>query len=125
MHWIIIFEESPINTKNVDYNNVLLQYFASHFTTFVLQGLWCDAEKRHPKTMAAPVRTNQVNQVIRRPRTTFGDVVVICKQTLWLSRRSRIYPEYLLSVDLFLNAESNVKSQRDSNDNHLLNSLKF
>ena len=29
-----------------------------------------------PKTMAAQVRTNQVNQVIRHPRTTFGAVVV-------------------------------------------------
>ena len=29
-----------------------------------------------PTTMAAPVRTNQVNQVIRHPRTTFGAVVV-------------------------------------------------
>ena len=29
-----------------------------------------------PKTMAAPVCTNQVNQVIRHPRTTFREVVV-------------------------------------------------
>ena len=29
-----------------------------------------------PKTMAAPVRTNQVNQVIHHPRTTFETVVM-------------------------------------------------
>ena len=29
-----------------------------------------------PSAMAAPVRTNHVNQVIRHPRTTFGAVTV-------------------------------------------------
>ena len=29
-----------------------------------------------PKTMAAPLRTNQVNEAIRHPRTTFGAVIV-------------------------------------------------
>ena len=43
--------------------------------------------------MAAPVRTNQVNQVIRHPRTTFGAVCCECKEMLCLSRRSRIHPE--------------------------------
>ena len=43
--------------------------------------------------MAAPVRTNQVNQVIRHTRATFGMVVVNVNKRFYLRRRSRIHPK--------------------------------
>ena len=51
--------------------------------------------------MAAPVRINQVNQVIRHPRTTFGAVVVdINKRPVSADARAFI-SNNLLVVDLF------------------------
>ena len=51
--------------------------------------------------MAAPVRTSQVNQVIRHPRTTFGAVIVYVNK-LSVSADARAFtPTYLLGVDLF------------------------
>ena len=54
-----------------------------------------------PKTMAATVRPNQVNQVIRHPRATFRVVVVnVNKRSVSADARAFI-PNYLLRVDLF------------------------
>ena len=54
-----------------------------------------------PSAMAAPVRTNQVNQVIRHPRTTFGAVIVnVNKHSVSADARA-FNPNYLLGVDLF------------------------
>ena len=79
-----------------------------------------------PKTMAAQVRTNQVNQAIRHPRTTFGAVVVNVKRRSVSADARTFTPNYLLGVYLFiLNAKSKIKRQRDSNDNLLVNSLKI
>ena len=51
--------------------------------------------------MAAPMRTNQVNQVIRHPCTTFGAVIVnVNKRSVSANARAFI-PKYLLGVDLF------------------------
>ena len=72
--------------------------------------------------MAAPVRTNQVNQLIRHPRTTFAVAIVSVNKNLCLNRRSRIHPK-LSTRCLILNALSKV-NQRDSNYNFLVNSLK-
>ena len=44
--------------------------------------------------MAAPLRTNQVNQIIRHPRTTFGALVVNVNKLSFM-------PNYLIGVDLF------------------------
>ena len=76
-----------------------------------------------PKTMAVPVRTNQVNQAIRHQRTTFGKVAVnVNKRSVSADARAFV-PNYLLDVVYFiLKAQSKIKSQRDSNDN-LVNSL--
>ena len=53
------------------------------------------------KTMAAPVRTNQVNQVIRHPRITFGAVVAnVNNRSVSADARASI-PNYLLGVDLY------------------------
>ena len=80
-----------------------------------------------PSTMAAPVRTKQVNQLIGYLRTTFGAVVVnVNKRSVSADARA-FTPNYLLGVDLFyfiLNTQSKVKSQIDSNNNLLVNSLK-
>ena len=55
-----------------------------------------------PKTMAAPVGTNQVNQVIRHSRTTLGAVTVnVNKHSVSADARSFI-PNYLLGVNLFI-----------------------
>ena len=52
-----------------------------------------------PKTMAAQVRTNQVNPVIRHPRTTFGAVIVnVNKRSVSADARAFI-PNYLLVVE--------------------------
>ena len=54
-----------------------------------------------PKTMVTPVLTNQVNQGIRHPRTTFGAVIVnVNKRSVSADTRAFI-PNYLLGVDLF------------------------
>ena len=54
-----------------------------------------------PKTMAAPVRTNQGNQAIRHPRTTFGVVAVnVNKRSVSADARA-FTPNYLLGADLF------------------------
>ena len=51
--------------------------------------------------MAAPVHTNQVNQVIRHPRTTFTAVIVnVNKRSVSADARVFIL-NYLLGVDLF------------------------
>ena len=55
-----------------------------------------------PSAMAAPVRTNQVNQVIRHQRTTFGAVIVnVNKRSVSAGART-FTPNYLLGVDLFI-----------------------
>ena len=60
--------------------------------------------------MAVPVRTNQVNQVIRHPRTTFGAVIEsVNKRTVTADARA-FTPNHLLGVDLILNERSKVKS---------------
>ena len=52
--------------------------------------------------MAAPVRTTQVNQVIRHPRTTFGAVIMnVNKRSVSADART-FTPNYLLGVDLFI-----------------------
>ena len=54
-----------------------------------------------PSPMAAPVRTKEVNQVIRHPRPTFGVVVVnVNKRSVSADARA-FTPNYLLGVDLF------------------------
>ena len=59
-----------------------------------------------------------MNQVIRHPRTTFGAVIVNVNKL-------SVSANYPLGVDLFnSNAQSKEKSERDSNGNLLLNSLK-
>ena len=51
--------------------------------------------------MAAPVRTNKVNQVIRHARTTFGAMIVnVNKRSVAVDARAFI-SNYLLGVDLF------------------------
>ena len=69
--------------------------------------------------MVAPVRTNQVNQMTRHPRKTFGAVVVDVNKRSVSADALAFIPNYLLGVDLF-----NSKSQRNSNDDLLVNSLK-
>ena len=54
-----------------------------------------------PNTMAAPVCTDQVNQVIRQPRTTFGAVVVNINKRAVPAEARAFMPNYLLDVDLF------------------------
>ena len=62
---------------------------------------------------------NQVNQMIRHPCTTFGAVVVsVNKRSVTPDARTFI-PHYLLGGG---NAQSEVKSQRYSNNNLLVNS---
>ena len=52
-----------------------------------------------PPAMAAPVRTNQGNQVIRHPRTTFGAVIVnVNKRSVSADVRA-FTSNYLLGVD--------------------------
>ena len=69
--------------------------------------------------MAAPVRTNQVNQVIRHRYTTFRALVVnINKHSLSADARA-FMPNYLLSVNLF-----NSKRTVEAKDDLLVNSLK-
>ena len=46
-----------------------------------------------------------------------------CKQTLFLSRRSRMLSSTRWCRPIILNAQSKVKSRRDCNDNLLVNSL--
>ena len=60
--------------------------------------------------MAAPVRTNQVNQVIRHPRTTFGAVIVNVNKRSVTADARVFTPNYLdlLCVDLF-NSERTVE----------------
>ena len=75
------------------------------------------------------MRINLMNQVICHPRTTFGAVIMNVKKKNALSQQSvdphAFTPNHLLGVDLFiLNKQSKDKSQRDSNDNVLANSLK-
>ena len=69
------------------------------------------------------VRTGAaMNEGASQPRRNFRSGDCECKQTLCLSRRSRIhYNDYRLGV---LDAQSKIKSQRDSNDNLLVYSLK-
>ena len=75
--------------------------------------------------MATAVRTNQVNQVIRHPRTTFEAVIVNVNKRSVSADASAFTPNYLLGVDLFnSNAQLKVKSQKDCNNNLLVNSLK-
>ena len=62
-------------------------------------------------------------------RTTFGAVIVnVNKRSVSADART-FTPNYLLGVsfdlfNLFLNAQSKVKSHRDSNDNLRVNSIK-
>ena len=57
--------------------------------------------------MAAPVRTNQVNQMIHHPRTTSGAVIVNVNKR-YVSADARTFTSnYLLDVDLF-NSKRNV-----------------
>ena len=87
------------------------------------QTMYFDERRRYEttKTMAAPVRTNQVNQVIRHPRTNFRAVIVNVNKR----SASAFIPNYLLGVDLFNSkSQSKVKSQRGSNDNLFVNSIK-
>ena len=58
--------------------------------------------------MAAPVRTNQVNQVIHHPRTTFGTVVVNVNKGCVSANARAFTPNYLLGVNLF-NSKRTVK----------------
>ena len=51
--------------------------------------------------MAAPVRTNKVNQVIRHPCTTFGAVIVNVDKRSVSADACAFTPNYLLGVDLF------------------------
>ena len=51
--------------------------------------------------MAAPVRTNQVHQVIRNQRTTFGAVIVNVNKRSVSAHARAFIPNYLLGVDLF------------------------
>ena len=72
----------------------------------VLSRRGCEA----PLAMAAPVRTIQVNQVIRHPRTTCG-VVIVNVNTRSVTADARVFtPNYLdlLCVDLF-NSERTVE----------------
>ena len=58
-------------------------------------------ELEAPKYMAASLRTNQVNQVIRDQRTTFVAVIVnVNKRSVSADARA-FTPNYLLGVDLF------------------------
>ena len=58
--------------------------------------------------MAAPVRTNQVNQVIRHPRTTCGVVIVNVNKRSVSSDASAFTLDYLLGVDL-VNSERTIE----------------
>ena len=51
--------------------------------------------------MTAPVRTKQVNQEIRHPRTTFGAVIVNVNKRSVSANARAFTPNYLLGVDLY------------------------
>ena len=51
--------------------------------------------------MAAPVCMNQVNQVVRHPRTTFGAVIVNVNKRSISADAHAFIPNYRLRVDLF------------------------
>ena len=72
------------------------------------------------------MHTNQVNQVIRHPRTALGAVIVNVNKRSVSADARPFTPNYLLGVGLFyLNAQSKVKSKIYSNDNLLVKSLKI
>ena len=54
-----------------------------------------------PSAMAAPVRTNQVNQVNRHPCTTFGTVIVKVNKRSVSADAHAFVSNNLLGVDLF------------------------
>ena len=69
--------------------------------------------------------TNQVNQVISHPRTTFGAVIVnVNKRFVSADARAFTQTIYYVQIYFILNTQSKVKSQSDSNDKLLVHSLK-
>ena len=69
---------------------------------------WLRRGYEAPKTMAASMGTNQMNQVIRHPHTTFGAVVVNVKKRFVSADARAFIPNYLLSVDV-LNSKRTLK----------------
>ena len=61
----------------------------------------CGSGYEAPKTMLAPVRTDQVNQEIPHPLTTPKAVVVNVKKRPFSADTSAFIPKYLLGADLF------------------------
>ena len=60
-----------------------------------------DADERHLRQWRHQCAPNQVNQVIRHPRTTFGAVIVNVNKSSVSTDARAFTPTYLLGVDLF------------------------